>query len=249
VQEKELPESIFGPADPVSFASTTKFPRVVPASPSYFTGKPSFTDNLISLQALLRKYQTLPTLAPVEAPRAAWRTLSQYRVMVGEPVRASKYYKIIEVLRRLNRIHPALMPEEVVTAIDHYKKDVDPFAMIRRPQTVDADGKSFGAGRRKASTAKVYLVEGEGQVLVNGKPLNQAFPRIHDRESAIWALKATGRVNKYNVWAIASGGGLTGQAESITLAVAKALMVHEPALKPALRRGESSEVSFQSGNF
>ena len=245
--EKELQESIFGTAD--SFAVTTKFPRVVPASPSYFTGKPSFTDDLISLQVILRKYQTLPTLAPIEAPRAAWRTLSQYRVMVGEPVRASKYYKIIEVLRRLNRIHRALMPEEVVKAMDRYKKDVDPFAIIRRPQTIDADGRSFGTGRRKASTAKVYLVEGEGKVLVNGKPLTQAFPRLHDRESAIWALKATGRVNKYNVWAIAGGGGLTGQAESITLAVAKALMVHEPALKPALRRGKSTHISFQSGKL
>lgn len=245
-QEKEPLVGIFGSADPDAFGPTTRFPRVVPASPSYFTGKPSFTDNLISLQAILRKYQTLPTLAPGEAPRAAWRTLSQYRVMVGEPVKASKYYKVIEVLRRLNRIHPALMPEEVVAAIDHYKRDVDPFAMIRRPQTVDADGRSFGAGRRKASTAKVYLVEGEGQVLVNGKPLNQAFPRIHDRESAIWALKATGRVDKYNIWAIARGGGLTGQAESITLAVAKALMVHEPSLKPALRRGKSPSISPQT---
>jgi small subunit ribosomal protein S9 len=243
VHEGGPPEGIFGFDDLSDSASTTSFPRVVPASPSYFTGKPSFTDNLISLQAILRKFQTLPTLAPAQAPRAAWRTLSQYRVMVGEPVKASKYYKIIEVLRRLNRIHPALMPEEVVTAINHYKRDVDPFAMIRRPQTVDADGRSFGAGRRKASTAKVYLVEGEGEVLVNGKTLNQAFPRIHDRESAIWALKATARVDKYNVWAIVAGGGLTGQAESITLAVAKALMVHEPALKPALRRGKSTYVS------
>jgi len=246
VQEKELLEGIFGSADPGASASTTKFPRVVPASPSYFTGKPSFTDNLISLQVILRKFQTLPTLRPVEAPRAAWRTLSQYRVMVGEPVKASKYHKIIEVLRRLNRIHPALMPEEVLSAITHYKRDVDPFALIQRPQTVDADGRSFGAGRRKASTAKVYLVEGEGHVLVNGKPLNQAFPRIHDRESAIWALKATGRVDKYNVWAIVDGGGLTGQAESIMLAVGRALKVHEPALKPALRRGESTCL-FQCG--
>ena len=234
--EQDLGEDIFG--DQEASPRTTQYPRVVPASPSYFTGKPSFTDNLISLQAIFRKYQTLPTLPPVQAPRVAWRTLPQYRVMVGEPVKASKYHKIIEVLRQLNRIHPSLMPEEVITAINHYKRDIDPFALNRRPQTIDADGRSFGAGRRKASTAKVYLVEGEGDVLVNGKTLNQAFPRIHDRESAIWALKSTGRVDKYNVWAVVEGGGLTGQAESITLAVAKALLVHEPALKPALRRGE-----------
>ena len=80
-----------------------------------------------------------------------------------EEVAASKYHKIVEVLHRLNRIHPALMPEEVITAMQHYKKDLDPFAVRRRPQIVDADGRSFGNGRRKSSTANVYLVEGEGE--------------------------------------------------------------------------------------
>ncbi|MCJ1412623.1 37S ribosomal protein S9, mitochondrial [Ptychographa xylographoides] len=210
--------------------------RIVPASPSYFTGKPQFTDSLLTLQTLLRKYQLLPALAPVQAPRAAWHTLSQYRVMLGEQVSAAKFQNIKEILKRLNRIHPGLMPEEVSEVLETYRRDVNPFAVRRRIQMVDEDGKSFGLGRRKASTAKVYLVEGEGEVLVNGKSLNVAFPRIHDRESAIWALKCTGRVGRYNVWAVTQGGGLTGQAESITLAVAKALMVHEPDLKPALRR-------------
>ncbi|MCJ1382910.1 37S ribosomal protein S9, mitochondrial [Xylographa soralifera] len=218
-------------------ASTSQgLARIVPASPSYFTGKPHFTDSLLSLQDLLRKHQTLPSVPPTQAPRAAWRTLPQYRVMVGEPVRAAKYHQIVEVLQRLNRIHPALLPAEVAATMAAYRREVDPFAVVRRPQRVDAAGRSFGNGRRKASSAIVYLVEGEGEVLVNGRSLNAAFPRVHDRESAIWALKATGRVDKYNVWAVVRGGGLTGQAESITLAVAKALMVHEPALKPALRR-------------
>jgi len=140
------------------------------------------------------------------------------------------------VLKRMNMIHPALMPEEVKEAIARYKRNIDPFAVRRRPQIVDEYGRSFGNGRRKASTARVWLVEGEGEVLVNGRNINEAFPRIHDRESAIWALKATGRVDKYNVWALVQGGGLTGQAESITLGLAKALLVHEPALKPVLRR-------------
>ena len=85
-------------------------------------------------------------------------------------------------------------------------------------------------------THGVILVEGTGEVIVNGKSLSQAFGRIHDRESAVWALKATSRLDKYNVFAVVQGGGTTGQAEAITLAVAKALLAHEPALKPALRR-------------
>lgn len=128
------------------------------------------------------------------------------------------------------------MPAPLKEAMEIYKRDIDPYAVTKRPNIIDADGRAYGVGRRKSSSAKVYLVQGEGEVLVNGKSINSAFGRIHDRESALWALKATGRMDKYNVWALVSGGGSTGQAEAITLGAAKALMVFEPALKPALRR-------------
>lgn len=212
--------------------------RVVPASPSYFTAKPDFTDNLLHLQSLLLKYQLLPVLAPGHAPRVAWRTLPQYRIRIGEPIRASKYQKIIKLLHRLNHIHPSLMPAEVRDTLERYKRDVNPYANVAKPHTVDQDGRAIGVGRRKSATARVWLVQGDGEVLVNGKGLHTAFGRIHDRESAVWALKATQRIDKYNVWALVEGGGTTGQAEALTLGVAKALMVHEPLLKPALRRGE-----------
>ena len=214
--------------------------RIVPASPSYFTGRPDSTDDYLKLQTLLRRHQTLPTVGPGQAPRVAWRTATQYRLLVGEPVRAAKYHKILELLQRLNRIHPSVQPSELKNTLEVYKRDLDPHAVVRRPAIIDEDGKALGVGRRKRSSAKVYLVQGEGQVRVNGKSLNLAFGRVHDRESALFALKATGRLDKYNVWALVSGGGLTGQAEAMTLGAAKALMVFEPALKPALRRGEFS---------
>lgn len=119
-----------------------------------------------------------------------------------------------------------------------YKRDVDPYAVRRKPAIIDAEGRASVVGRRKTSSAKVSLVQGEGEVLVNGKNICGVFGRVHDRESALWALKITGRMDKYNVWALVTGGGQTGQAEAIALGVGRALLVHEPALKPALRRGE-----------
>jgi small subunit ribosomal protein S9 len=108
-----------------------------------------------------------------------------------------------------------------------------------RPKTIDEFGRSKGVGRRKSAVARVQLIEGDGQIIVNGKPLTAAFPRLHDRESVIWPLKITDRMEKYNAFVVASGGGSTGQAESITLGMANALIVHEPALKPILRMGKS----------
>ncbi|KAF2466281.1 uncharacterized protein BDR25DRAFT_306130 [Lindgomyces ingoldianus] len=210
--------------------------RVVPASPSYFSAKPTFTDDFISLQALLRKVATLPVVPPSEAPKVAWKTIDQYRIMTNEPVKTQRFHKMIHILRRLNCIHPSLMPEEVLQAMQRYKKASQPGDIKPKPGIIDELGRAKGVGRRKTSSAVAWLVEGEGEVLINGKSLTQFFGRLHDRESVVWALKATQRLDKYNVWGLTAGGGVTGQAEALTLAVAKALLVHEPALKPALRR-------------
>lgn len=211
--------------------------RLVPASPSYFTAQPLFTDDLLVVQHLVQRFGALPVVKPGQAPRVAWRSLAEYRDSVGEMVKASKYSKILRALHRLNHIHPSLIPRAVTEAMDKYKRDVNPYRNVVKVAKIDSWGRSLGAGRRKAATARAWLVEGTGEVLVNGKTLPEAFGRVHDRESVIWALKATDRIDKYNVWALAMGGGTTGQAEALTLAVGKALMAHEPALKPALRRG------------
>jgi small subunit ribosomal protein S9 len=225
------------------------YARLVPNSPSYFTGQPVFIDDLLSLQKILYKYISLPVVKPIDAPRVAWQTLADYRNACGETVKASKYHAIVEILKRLNQIHPSLIPPEVTAALNQYKRNVNPFQNVPSSPGVDAAGKGLGHGRRKSSTAQAWLIEGTGEVLINGKTLVEAFGRIHDRESAIWALKATDRIDKYNVWAKVTGGGTTGQAEALTLAVAKALLTHEPALKPALRRGESSPLPIYNWGF
>ncbi|KAL1964206.1 hypothetical protein VTN77DRAFT_7164 [Rasamsonia byssochlamydoides] len=210
--------------------------RIVPASPAYFSGSPKFIDHLLNLERILAKYASLPTVAPSEAPRMAWFKLAQFRDFVGENVPTKKYKNLIKILHRLNRIDPALAPEEVRETLNKFLRPGNPYANKPAPAVVDEFGRARGKGKRKTASAVVYLVEGEGEVLVNGKNIVEVFPRVHDRESALWALRCTQRLDKYNVWATVHGGGTTGQAEAITLAVARALLVHEPALKPVLRK-------------
>ena len=221
---------------PVS--KTQKPARVIPASPSYFTASPQFNDDVLLLRFLVQRNETTPILPPDRTPRVPWLKLSQYRSKVGEPVSASKYSRVLLLLQKLNRIHPQLRSEEVNRVIEQFRRPGNVEAQKPKAQELDIYGRAKGIGRRKEASARVYLVEGTGEILVNGKSIVQAFPRLHDRESALWALKTTERMNKYNVWALVEGGGVTGQAESITLALARALLVHEPALKPALRRGK-----------
>ncbi|KAF3195014.1 37S ribosomal protein S9, mitochondrial, variant 2 [Orbilia oligospora] len=215
--------------------------RVVPVSPSYFTGNSAFFDSWFALKDLLYKYQTLPTILPSEVARTAWKSLQDFRSMAGGVVQASKYKKVRAVLQRLNRIQPDLMPEEVKAVLDTYKRPDFAAMQRRRPKIIDRFGRARAAGRRKTSNAEAYLVEGSGGCFVNGKPLFEMFPRLVDRESILWPLKVTNRVDRYNVWASSRGGGISGQAGAITLAVTKALLTHEPLLKPVLRRGKPPE--------
>lgn len=225
-------------APEIDFSNFARRPaRIVPASPSYFSGSPRFIDHVLKLESLQAKYASLPTVAAGDAPRMAWFKLAQFRDYVGEPVPMKKYKSLVKILQRLNRIQPEMVPREVKRTLESFLRPGNPYAVQHVPRAVDENGRARAKGKRKESTAVVQLVEGEGEVLVNGKTLVEAFQRVHDRESALWALRSTQRLDKYNVWITVRGGGVTGQAEAITLAIGRALLMHEPALKPVLRKG------------
>lgn len=215
-----------------------QFARAVPVSPSYFSRMPIFNDNYIVVQELARRYARLPIIAKDQVTPTAWKTKEQYRLSAGEHVKGRDYAECMKLIKHLNRIHPDLMPEDVTAGLAPFKRDINYFLNLPKVIPVDKFGRSHGVGKRKSSTARAWVVEGTGEVLINGKPLSDAFGRIHDRESAVWGLRMTERLDKYNVWALVQGGGTTGQAEALALAIAKALIVHEPALKNPLRRGK-----------
>ncbi|KGO54065.1 Ribosomal protein S9 [Penicillium expansum] len=231
-------ESVPAAAAPeINFGSFSQKPaRIIPSSPSYFSGSPRFIDHVLQLEALQAKHAALPIVATSEAPRMAWFKLAQFRDFVGEPVPMKKYKSLVKILQRLNRIEPDMVPTEVRDTLASFLRPGNPYAVENVPQTVDENGRARGKGKRKESSAVVQLVEGEGEVLVNGKSIVEVFKRVHDRESALWALRCTQRLDKYNAWIRVQGGGVTGQAEAITLALGRALLLHEPGLKAVLRK-------------
>lgn len=214
--------------------------RRVPDTPSYFSREPHFNDLFVRLTHLLAKHYHLPVVDQRDAAPRPWTKLVDVRAQYGEQVKSSQYMRILRVARRLDRIEASVRPQEIDTALSEIVRAIDPHKVRGNILTVDKHGRAVGVGKRKESTARAFVVEGTGEILVNGKPLTEAFGRVHDRESAVWALTSTQRLDKYNVWALVEGGGTTGQAEALTLAVAKGLIAHEPALKPTLRKGESS---------
>ncbi|MGI8501075.1 MAG: 30S ribosomal protein S9 [Hassallia sp.] len=94
----------------------------------------------------------------------------------------------------------------------------------------------WGTGRRKCSVARVRLVPGTGQMTVNGKPGDLYFQFNANYLGVIKApLETLGLENEYDILVKAEGGGLTGQADSVRLGVARALCQLDPENRPPLK--------------
>jgi small subunit ribosomal protein S9 len=81
-----------------------------------------------------------------------------------------------------------------------------------------------GTGRRKTAVARVRIFNGEGTIVVNGKPVEEFFGRKLYREICHHAFRVTETAGKYSVTVRVEGGGVTGQAEAIRHGVARALV-------------------------
>src|SRR4030042_1573143 len=91
-------------------------------------------------------------------------------------------------------------------------------------------------GRRKESVARVQLLPGKGDIGVNKLPHEKYFIRETDRIIIKQPLALTNNRDKFDVFANIKGGGLAGQAGALRLAIARALILADPALKDALRK-------------
>lgn len=95
---------------------------------------------------------------------------------------------------------------------------------------------NYGTGRRKTSAARVFLNRGSGQIVVNGKPLDDFFGRETSRMIVRQPLELTEMADKFDIQVSVIGGGITGQAGAIRLGIARALVEYDEALKSPLRR-------------
>lgn len=90
-------------------------------------------------------------------------------------------------------------------------------------------------GRRKTAVARVYLKKGKGNIVVNDKDYKQYFPVTTLQTSVTKPLSLTNSAADFDVTVTVEGGGITGQAEAISLGIARALVEYNAENKPALR--------------
>ncbi|NMA01438.1 MAG: 30S ribosomal protein S9 [Clostridia bacterium] len=94
----------------------------------------------------------------------------------------------------------------------------------------------YGTGRRKSSVARVRLVPGDGQVLINNRSIDDYFGKKTLEMIVKQPLVLTDTEGRFNVICKVHGGGSTGQAGAIRLGIARALLKADVELRPALKR-------------
>ena len=95
-----------------------------------------------------------------------------------------------------------------------------------------------GVGRRKESSARVRVMSGSGKFTVNDKPLEEYFPRTGDSEAILGAFAAVTKDRAiFDITATVTGGGVTGQTDSVKLGLARALVKLDNENISGLRKG------------
>jgi small subunit ribosomal protein S9 len=93
----------------------------------------------------------------------------------------------------------------------------------------------YGTGRRKTSTARVFLRSGSGNITINGRSIDEYFGREVARMIVRQPLELTELVEKFDAQVTVKGGGSFGQAGAIRHGLTRALMDYDESLRPALR--------------
>jgi small subunit ribosomal protein S9 len=94
----------------------------------------------------------------------------------------------------------------------------------------------YGTGKRKSSTARVFLAPGTGSITVNKRDLNQYFSNETQRTLIRYPLTLTDNVGKFDIRVTVDGGGIVGQAGAIRLGITKALIEFNAELRARLKR-------------
>ncbi len=107
-------------------------------------------------------------------------------------------------------------------------------AVVNEPK-IDTSGRSYATGRRKESTARVWVKRGTGKITINGKEMVIYFARPVLQMQLNFVFDVTERKDQFDVIATVKGGGLSGQAGAVRHGLSRALSLFEPDLRKPLK--------------
>ena len=102
--------------------------------------------------------------------------------------------------------------------------------------TASTDNRTYATGKRKTAIARIWLKAGSGNIVVNGRPVDEYFERETSRMVLRQALELIEAQDQFDVWATCTGGGKNAQAEAMRHGISRALCVFDAEKRGALKR-------------
>lgn len=103
------------------------------------------------------------------------------------------------------------------------------------PRQVNKHGQSYGLGKRKSAIARAWLKPGSGEITVNGKTPAEYFGPLAGKLTVTKPFAVTATVDQYDIHCTVKGGGTTGQADAVGLAISRAIQAYDPPKRIALK--------------
>lgn len=260
--------------------------KPAPESPNFYTARPVYYDQVASLERAIATTRNslknlhllpLPDFARQSLPplHPMWKSQVEMAKDFQDKLTTTRYRKVTRLLNQLNDYHRIAETAGHLTLASGIRNIIELFesgnkaAMLargkRKKVILDGYGRSYTVGKRKTSSARVWMIpiqESAGElsadspeallgldavkprkatvtpatILVNNIPLNEYFPIPADRERVTRPLKAAGALGAYNIFALVRGGGTTGQSDALGHGIAKGLVAHNPELETFFRR-------------
>jgi small subunit ribosomal protein S9 len=151
-------------------------------------------------------------------------------VLEETPREESEYAQYAEAVEGYEGAELEEPEEEVAEA------PAEPEPVAHTPLDLAADARYAATGKRKSAVARVILRPGEGTYSINGRHLDEYFPRVRLQRLARQPLEAAGYQSRMDVVARIHGGGVSAQANALRHGVARALVEADPALRGELKR-------------
>jgi small subunit ribosomal protein S9 len=153
-------------------------------------------------------------------------------VLEEPPREESEYGQYAEAVEG----YEGAVPEEAEEAEGEVEAPAEPEPVAHTPLDLAADARYAATGKRKSAVARVILRPGEGTYSINGRHLDEYFPRVRLQRMARQPLEAAGYQSRMDVVARIHGGGVSAQATALRHGVARALVEADPALRGELKR-------------
>lgn len=217
-----------------------------PTHPAYFTGNPFYFDALLKLNGYIqriRDFQAMTKTPLVENVDQGYNIKWMGSGELSDKLSIKTTPKEIQDLHaKLNFLYshksnfPSEEEEEIMSFLENYIK---PGSFYKRPAVeypkLDQYHRSMTFGSRKTAKAQVYMLPGEGKVMVNGLHFSDYFDNELEIQSSLKALDRVDGWGKYNIWAIVNGGGKSSQANAIGLGIARGLIIQDPSVQDILK--------------